>query len=146
MPSKDFWERVLSQSSRQASHVAHSVDMLGALPGAMERADNSYLQIACLESFLVHVRLLIEFLLIHRANPVKDFSARDFGWDGPPAADWSHLETVWVIASRHVVHFSADRAPQSVHDVKEVDTSVAGLCAIAADVVACQPDGATGLP
>lgn len=134
-PSKEFWENILTPDVRRASHVAHSVDMLSAMPGAMDRASDPYVQVACMEDFLVHARLLLEFLMVHPANAAKDFSARDFGWNGPPTAEWSHLEQVWLIACRHLVHFSNERAPDSVHDVQEVDTSAAGLSGVAAHIL-----------
>lgn len=121
------WNRWLPQSARQADHVCYSMFMVAALPRERERVEGELAYLACLESWLVHVRLLVEFLLIRPANQGKDFSTKDFGWDGSVSPENARLKEFWQLASSHLVHFSRDRTPDDVYDLEAEDTSLAAL-------------------
>jgi hypothetical protein len=125
--SEDFWRRVLTQSVRQAAHVGHSLDMVGELPGAYDSSRTGIERVACLEAFLIHVRLLAEFLLVHPTKGMKDFSAGDFGWNGPTDRDTSLIDRMWRVASQHLVHFSRERTPEHADTLEAVDTTAVGL-------------------
>lgn len=126
-PVPGDWNKWLSQSARQADHVCYSMKMVASLPHERERVEGGLAHLACLESWLVHVRLLLEFLLIHPANKTKDFSARDFGWEGPQSADHQRLKNLWQVASSHLVHFSRERAAEDLYDLQAEDMSLAAL-------------------
>lgn len=116
----DFWQLILTQSARRAQHVGHSLRMVGALPMACESATTATEQTACLESWLMHVRLLAEFLLVHPSHSTKDFSAKDFDWDGQTSIDTSEIEQLWLVASQHLVHFSRERTPENVYTFEQI--------------------------
>jgi hypothetical protein len=135
-PSREFWERVLTQDLRRADQVTHAIDMLAALPGEMATATSAVLYVACMEDFLVHARALIEFLHVHSPNRRLDFTAEDFGWTPPPDLVKSpRLEAVWTAASQNLVHFSKERAPASVYNIRRFDTSVENLRSIATEIL-----------
>lgn len=101
--------------------------MVSALPGERERVRGELAFLACLEAWLVHMRLLIEFFLIRKTSSTKDFSARDFGWPGSHTADHGELRELWHAASSHLVHFGGDRAPEDLYELVPQDTSHAAL-------------------
>ncbi len=130
IPSHDFWNWALPQEARQAMHVCHSLYMVGRLPMERESAPTQALADAALESWLVHVRLLTEFLLVKPANPELDFSARDFGWEGDDGLDGETLVGWWHVASSHLVHLGRERAPDDPFDLEPEDVSCAALVSV----------------
>ena len=76
---------------RQAQHVAHSIEMIGALPGLLDSVVDGYLVSACRESWMLHVRLLAEFLSPSLNNSNKDFTCKTFGWEGVTEEDLGFL-------------------------------------------------------
>jgi hypothetical protein len=112
----------------QADFFCVSLDMIGHLPGLVRSSKNGRVQVACFEAFLVHVRLIAEFLA--RPSKDKDFTARDFLsplsylWPRPSTDAGKRLrDKHWLTASKHVVHFSKDRVPADLADVKPIDPS-----------------------
>jgi hypothetical protein len=120
---QDFWQRVLTQPVRQAGHVAHAIEMVGRLPGRMVTISEPTVHHACLESFLVHVRALAEFLIVHKGNAEKDFTVEDFGSQAPAPDDprRERLEDVWTLTSQNLVHFSRERTPEDLYDLRPPD-------------------------
>ena len=57
-PSTQFWERVLTPEVRQAGAVGASLEMIALLPEEKEKARTSVVEVACLEAWFVHMRLL----------------------------------------------------------------------------------------
>lgn len=104
--------------------------MVGEIPLARDSELDRLRNIAYLESWLVHVRLMAEFLLVHPSNASKDFSASDFGWDGKTSLDTNELSRMWLVASQHLVHFSRERAPEDVYALEEADVTTSGLIRI----------------
>ena len=93
------------------------------------------LQVAAVDSFFVHERLLIEFFVrrkaqndIHRDDYTTGFSLQTID---PSLA--AKLNGAWELASQHVVHFSDDRVPQEGSPEVRYMTS-ADLVARAADI------------
>ncbi len=78
---------------------------------------------ACLESFLVRVRALAEFLIVHKGNAEKDFTVEDFGGQAPAPDDprRERLEDVWTFTSQNLVHFSRERTPEDLYDLRPPD-------------------------
>jgi hypothetical protein len=145
LPSSQFWRQALTQGVRQADQVGYSLLRVGQLPRERELATSDAVATSCLEAWLVHVRLLAEFLLVKPANPGKDFSAKDFGWDGQTTYETAGIERMWLVASRFVVHFSRDRTPVDVFDVAPLDVSYHGLVTVARSVLALAQDFVTFL-
>ena len=120
-PSTQFWERVLTPEVRQAGAVGASLQMIALLPEEKEKARTSVVEVACLEAWFVHMRLLIEYFgLKNGPASAKDFSATDMAWKPTPDRELAEL---WQVASQHVVHFSLVRTPTLVKDVDPFDTS-----------------------
>jgi hypothetical protein len=109
--------------------------MIGTLPHERESATNATLANACLEAWLIHVRLMAEYLLVRPSDPSKDFSARDFGWRGPTAPQ-ADIENMWMDASQYIVHFGKARTPPDLYDLAPLDVSISGLTHIAESVFA----------
>lgn len=115
----------------EARRTAEMVHRLPAL--ADDRALPVVAQQACVETFFTHVRSLVEFLEIKPTGKASDFSAQSItpGWTpdiDPTTKD--RLIGYWRDASKHVVHFSMERAAS--YD----DASESTLAVIADDVLA----------
>lgn len=116
--------------------VGHSLNMIAELPRYVQDPRVSYgLQVAAVDSFFVHQRLLIEFLVrrqaqndIHRDDYTTGFSLQTID---PGLA--AKLDGEWELASRHVVHFSDYRVPQQ-GSLEVQYMSAADLVARAADI------------
>ena len=108
-----------SPQFRRAAYISDSFEMVGHLPGLVFRTSDGLIANACLESFLVHVRLLAEFLV---RRPKKDFTAADFiAWPVPQTDAAQRLgQYWWEEASQHVVHFSQKRVPDNPKDVTQI--------------------------
>lgn len=87
--------------------------------------------LACVEAFFVNARLAAEFLV---RMPSRDFNAKLFvpDWSPPPAAA-RRLERVWLMTSRHIVHFGKDRVPEKLDKWEEEDMSYGALMRISRD-------------
>lgn len=132
-PSLDFWNRVLPPEARQAGIVGGSFMMVAALPRARNQAETPTVQIACLEAWFIHMRLLIEYFgLKPGGESTKDFSARAALWTPEPDQE---LNELWVTASQHVVHFSAARSPDLIQDIEPFDVSTENLERLARNVL-----------
>ena len=127
--SRDFWNHTLSVEFRQAHHVAYSVGRVRNLPDLLKLGQNFEVHIAIIESWLVHARALCEFFLIHTSNQgvQRDFTAADYGWDKSHLDDYFNLDCWWVIASRHLMHFSKARTPDDLFQLVEADLDVETL-------------------
>ena len=73
-------------------------------------------EVACTESFVLNVRLIIDFLT--RGNPKRDITAASFtpGWSPEPALK-KRLDSWFALASQHAMHLSRERVPDNVEDV-----------------------------
>lgn len=102
--------------------------------------DNSPLQdstltfpiyIACVESFFTNARLAAEFFW---KMPKQDITARSFvaDWAAPPAIA-ARMERLWLMTSKHIVHLSQERIPETPADWRQEDLSLAGLMQINTD-------------
>jgi hypothetical protein len=114
-----------------ATHVGYEIKMLAAAYAWTVRFDHegpAVLRNACLESTMVHARLLIEFLAGRPRRGARywssqDISPRDFvtGW-----SPGNRLDGYLEIADKHVVHLSRDRAvretPQTYALTRIVDS------------------------
>ena len=122
-----YSSRQISPEVRQVLHVNHSLYMASALPSRVAAAADSVIEDGLLEAWLVHVRAMAEFLLVHPANAKKDFSAADFGWDGVTTIDTKPLADVWEVASAHLMHMSKQRVPNDLDALGSFDRSPAAL-------------------
>jgi hypothetical protein len=87
--------------------------------------------IACVESFLTNARLAAEFFW---KMPRQDITARSFVPDwAPPTAIGARLERVWLMTSKHIVHLSHERIPETPADWRQEDLSFAALMRINRD-------------
>ena len=111
-------------------HLGHALSMIRDLPpyAADDTEEASSLppavSAACREDFYINVRLVADFLV---KQPDRDITASDFltAYHSPFA---SELDDLWLLASRHVVHLSRDRATASEPE----DVSLEGLGRVAA--------------
>lgn len=118
---------------RMTSYVQESLSMLGRLPARWKATEDRWIATACLESFMVHVRLMAEFLV--RRPTERDFSALDFLWPVPTSDAAKRLAGErWLLASRHVVHFSRERVPEDLADVRPIGDVEEWMRAAARDV------------
>jgi hypothetical protein len=87
--------------------------------------------IACVESYWTNVRLAAEFFW---KMPKADVTARSFvpDWEAPPGIA-KRMERVWLMASKHIVHFSQDRVPATSADWRQEDLSFGALMRITRD-------------
>ena len=69
--------------------------------------------------------------------PRRDFNARMFvpTWS-PPSGVAERLDRVWWMTSKHIVHMSRDRAPESAAEWQQEDTSYRALMRINRDAYA----------
>lgn len=112
------------------AHLGHALSMIRDLPPyAAEDTEKANslacaVNVACREDFYVNVRLVADFLSI---QPKRDITASEFVTDyhSPFATE---LRDLWLLASRHVVHLSSDRATPSEPE----DVSLEGLGRVAA--------------
>lgn len=98
----------------QASHIAFSIDMVSSLPALREGLESERIFIACTEAWLLHYRLLAEFLTPGPQNLKHDVTGVTFGWTGPDESDRAYLEERKVLASKYLVHLSAERFPDTL--------------------------------
>lgn len=106
---------VSGQKWRMANYFGVSLEMVGKLPSLARQNTTSEIWVACFESFLTHVRAIAEFLV---RRPSEDFTAADFSsWPVPTSEAALRLRDVhWVIATKHVMHFSHERVPPDLPD------------------------------
>ncbi len=72
---------------------------------------------ACKESFLLNVRLIVDFLTC--GNPRLDVLAADFALGWSPDIDLKDRLDGWhALASRHAMHLSKERVPDDVEDIE----------------------------
>jgi hypothetical protein len=131
---------------QEAGRVAAMID---ALPGSIYGGNLSTLvQQACLESFFVHVRGLLEFLRVKESDASRDFSAADILESWAPQTEQSQRNKLigyWKVASSQLMHFSHGRVRRDGKPDVEVDTSYEALQAIADDVLEVWDDFAKQL-
>lgn len=93
-------------------------DLLPYVTGA-QRIDPPVVDTACKESFLLNVRLIVDFLT--RGNPKLDVLAADFVPDWEMDGDLKQRLDGWhALASRHAMHLSRKRVPEDVASIEPV--------------------------
>ena len=142
-PSPEFWQLVLTQEVRQAGAFGASLQMAAHLPRAKDEANDPMVEVACLEAWFVHMRLLIEYFGLKRGltNP-KDFTAKDLSWNPVPDEE---LADLWDLASQHVVHFSRVRTSSRLSEIEPFDTSRHNLERLARKIFTVAEDFVTTL-
>jgi hypothetical protein len=87
--------------------------------------------IACVDSYFTNARLAAEFFW---KMPARDITARLFvpDWKPPPGIA-GRMERVWSMASKHIVHLSQDRVPESPAEWRQEDISFGALMRITRD-------------
>jgi hypothetical protein len=70
--------------------------------------------VACVEAYFINARLVSEFFW---KMPKGDITARTFvaDWTPPPAIA-RRMERVWLMSSKHIVHFGKARVPEAPED------------------------------
>lgn len=76
----------------------------------------------------MHARLMCEFLLIVKPDLSKVFTVLDFEvaeprWTGPTTVEKESLRQLRRLASEEVVHFSRERVPENLADIKSFEPS-----------------------
>ncbi|MFE3326911.1 hypothetical protein [Streptomyces sp. NPDC059176] len=102
-------------------------------------------QAACKESFLLNVRLIIDFLT--RGDSRRDVLAAHFAPDWAPDGELkTRLDDWHALASRHAMHLSKERVPDDVGSIQPVEAEhyrrMAADCAeaLASFRQACAPN------
>jgi hypothetical protein len=132
----DF-DEAATEAGTIVQHVAASIDMLGHLPrygGDEARAAVGVVGVACLESFFVHVRALVDYFLPppasqHRAGD-RYVTELDGTWKYPDGELRRRLVALREITNQHIAHITVVR-----HTGEVEDTSTARLVAIVRDVL-----------
>ncbi|MFE0640121.1 hypothetical protein [Streptomyces sp. NPDC058877] len=76
------------------------------------------LRVACIESFWVNVRLLVEYLVKFTTHPGNtDARALVSDWQKPTGDVADRLIGDWNTASAHVMHFGKVRTPEDLADI-----------------------------
>lgn len=129
----------------EAARVAFLINVLPPL--AYDPALPLIVQGACLESFFVHVRAMIEFLEVKPTGRKSDYSASTLVADWSPSTDPRNQRLVeyWETASQHLMHFSRKRVKQESGIWESPDVEPANLAAMADDVLAVWDEFATVL-
>lgn len=123
--------RMWPKEIRMAWQVGHSLRMIAwasRQPSPNENQDRSI----ALDIFLVHTRLLCEFLHVKPSRDERDFSIVDFLietdegqevseiaplWSGPTQNEVSVLKPIWDLASTELLHFSKRRTPEYLEEI-----------------------------
>jgi hypothetical protein len=87
--------------------------------------------VACVEGYFTNARLVSEFFW---KMPKGDITARTFvpDWTPPPAIA-RRRERVWLMSSKHIVHFGKARVPETTEDWQQEDLSYGALMRITRD-------------
>ncbi len=120
-----------SKQIRMAWQVGHSLRMIAWASRQLNPNEDRNRLIA-LEIFLVHTRLLCEFLHVKPSRDERDFSIVDFLIDtdevqevadinsllsGPTQDEVSQLRPIWFLASSESMHFSKSRTPEYLEEI-----------------------------
>jgi hypothetical protein len=133
--AETFLASKMTSLSRRVDHLTYSLWMISSIPAACHD-ESDPLSYACMvDAFLVHVRLLAEFLV--RRTPNCDFGPNDLvqHWVAPESSAAQRVHQHWELASRHVVHFSHERVPDSLDDLNPIEPDTATLRTMANDVL-----------
>ncbi len=91
-------------------------DLLPYVTGELD-IEPPAVDVACKESFILNVRLIIDFLT--RGNAKRDVTAAGLMPDWTPDAALKERMDAWFnLASRHAMHMSRERVPDNVGDVE----------------------------
>lgn len=100
------------QLTNGALHVSFAMQMACTLPPHTDDASlPGEVQVACLESYMSNMRVLIDFLT--RKQDRRDIHRRDYltGWDPTQRNTIDRLEELWEPVSQTVSHLSWERIP-----------------------------------
>ncbi|MEV7975470.1 hypothetical protein [Streptomyces sp. NPDC086519] len=93
-------------------------DLLPFVTGE-QSIEPAVVEVACKESFVLNVRLIIDFLT--RGNPRFDILAKDYAPEWRPGEELKIRLDQWhELASRHAMHLSRERVPDDVQDVDPI--------------------------
>lgn len=122
--------RMWPKQIRMAWQVGHSLRMIAWASRQLNPNEDRDRLIA-LDIFLVHMRLLCEFLHVKPSRDERDFSIVDFLiatdevhevpdidllWSGPTQDEVSALRPIWDLASTELMHFSKSRTPEYLEE------------------------------
>jgi hypothetical protein len=136
------WWHLEGIEQQLLQQVDYAGQALYQLPDYMEDPDlPSPLYFAALDSFLMNLRLLVDFWGIRKGKrDGRDFHAVDFiaGWSPEPRAAVERVrnDNWWQMASEQVAHLSRQRVVPDPHDEASIryDTSVVNLRSVANDI------------
>lgn len=93
-------------------------DLLPYVTGE-ESIEPAAVEAACKESFVLNVRLVIDFL--SRGNPRYDILAKDYAPEWEPNEQLrGRLDRWHELASRHAMHLSKERVPDDMQDMRPI--------------------------
>ncbi|MFJ4910633.1 hypothetical protein ACIQCR_34710 [Streptomyces sp. NPDC093249] len=130
-----WWNKNYSTADRNRDFVDLAMGQVHGCLGYLSNGEDipDVLRIACIESFWVNTRLLVEFLIKGTGDP-RNIDARALvpDWRFPAGEVTNRLLNDWNTASAHLMHFAKERAPENLEDIKPV--SAAEMRRIAADL------------
>ena len=126
----------ISKDFIRFASLSHAFFMAANLPRYINSKIEPILQIASLEDWFVNMRLLIEFFRLNSNGNPKDFSIETFSVSAncPPEMR-KEMNEIWLIASRHVVHFSDERTVVENNENYIFDSSNSNLKRLVADLI-----------
>ena len=100
----------ISKDFIRISSLTHAFYMVSNLPQFINSKIEPILQYAALEDWFVNMRLIVEFFRLSSIGNQKDFSIDTYSVAAIcPDEDRREMNEIWLIASKHVVHFSHER-------------------------------------
>jgi hypothetical protein len=100
----------ISKDFIRISSLSHAFYMVANLPRFINSKIEPILQFAALEDWFVNMRLIIEFFRLSSSGNQKDFSIDTYSAAAIcPDDARREMNEIWLIASKHVVHFSHER-------------------------------------
>ena len=100
----------ISKDFIRISSLTHAFYMVSNLPQFINTKIEPILQYAALEDWFVNMRMIIEFFRLSSTRNEKDFSIDTYSVAAIcPDDARREMNEIWLIASKHVVHFSHER-------------------------------------
>ncbi|MFD6347230.1 hypothetical protein ACFWF9_21230 [Streptomyces roseolus] len=122
-PDTAWWNKNYSPEARARAFVDAAMDQVEGCCDYLATTNGipGVVRVACIESFWVNTRLLVEYL-VKLTTYADDIHARDLvpSWEKPVGEVADRLEKDWFTASKHVMHFSKQRTPEDLADITPV--------------------------
>ncbi|WP_432079674.1 hypothetical protein [Streptomyces sp. YPW6] len=123
IPDAAWWNNNDTPDARTRDFVDMAMDQVEGCRDSLVAGKDipGVLRVACIESFWVNVRLLVEFL-VKLTHDSRNADARALvpDWQKPTGDTADRLLKDWNTASAHVMHFANERAPEDLADIDPI--------------------------